>query len=136
MVCAHVISLSDFHKSSRNPPCCHFLGLKSSEIKHFRPTWSSYKVKYYQCHEKPFSPFFLAKNKTTHLEKTFWPTPKMYLIMYPTSELEFCTYLFLDSTIHMYFFFLEELRKFTIIDFPKQTHFGRILINLFFFFTH
>ena len=58
--CTHVISLSDFHKSSRNPPCCHFLGLKSSEIKHFRPTWSSYKVKYY-CHEKPFSPFFPQK---------------------------------------------------------------------------
>ena len=30
-------------------------------------------------------------------------------------------------------FFLDELRKFTISDFPKQTHFGHILITLFFF---
>ena len=88
MVRAHVISLSDFHKSSRNPPCCHFLGLKSSEIKHFRPTHVaagiySYKVKYLlYCHGKNLAPpFFRKKNKTTHLEKTFWPTPKMYLIV-------------------------------------------------------
>ena len=31
------------------------------------------------------------------------------------------------------FFFSAELRKFTISDFPKQTHFGHILITLFFF---
>ena len=34
------------------------------------------------------------------------------------------------------FFFSDELlRKFTISDFPKETHFGHILITLFFFFT-
>ena len=33
------------------------------------------------------------------------------------------------------FFFSDELRKFTISDFPKQTNFGHILITLFFFFT-
>ena len=32
-------------------------------------------------------------------------------------------------------FISDELRKFTISDFPKQTHFGHILITLFFFFT-
>ena len=30
------------------------------------------------------------------------------------------------------FFFSDELRKFTISDFPKQTHIGHILITLFF----
>ena len=33
------------------------------------------------------------------------------------------------------FFFLDELRIFTISDFPKQTHFGHTLITLFFSFT-
>ena len=31
----------------------------------------------------------------------------------------------------MYFFFLDELRKFTINDFPKQTHLGYTLISFF-----
>ena len=38
-------------------------------------------------------------------------------------------------TRYMYSFFSDELRKFTIRDFPKQTHFGPILITLLFFFT-
>ena len=33
---------------------------------------------------------------------------------------------------YMYFFFLDELIKFTISDFPKQTHLGYTLITLFF----
>ena len=32
----------------------------------------------------------------------------------------------------MYFSFLDELRKFTISDFPNQTHLGYTLIALFF----
>ena len=32
----------------------------------------------------------------------------------------------------MYLFFLDELRKFIISDFPKQTHLGYTLITLFF----
>ena len=32
-------------------------------------------------------------------------------------------------------FFLDELRKFTISDYPKQTHFGYTLITLFFSYT-
>ena len=42
--------------------------------------------------------------------------------------------LYIKLTWHyMYFFFLDELRKFTISDFPKQMHLGYILITLFFF---
>ena len=41
----------------------------------------------------------------------------------------------LAQVLYMYFLFLAELRKFTISDFPKQTHFGHILIILFFFFN-
>ena len=38
--------------------------------------------------------------------------------------------------IYVYkFFFTDELRNFTISDFPKQRHFGHILITLYFFFT-
>ena len=37
------------------------------------------------------------------------------------------------STSMCNFFFLDKLRKFTISDFPKQTHFRHILITLFFF---
>ena len=33
---------------------------------------------------------------------------------------------------YMYFFFFNELRKFTISDFPQQTHLGYTLIKLFF----
>ena len=38
---------------------------------------------------------------------------------------------------YMYFFFLDELRKFTICisDFPKQIHLGYTLITLFFSYT-
>ena len=39
----------------------------------------------------------------------------------------------LKCVLYMYFFFLDELRKFTISDFPKQTHLGYTLITLFFF---
>ena len=35
--------------------------------------------------------------------------------------------------VYMYFFFLDELRKFTISDFPKQMHLGYTLITLFFY---
>ena len=37
--------------------------------------------------------------------------------------------------IYMFFFFLDELRKFTISDFPKQMHLEYILITLFFSYT-
>ena len=35
--------------------------------------------------------------------------------------------------LYVIFFFSDELRKFSISDFPKQTHFGHILITIFFF---
>ena len=37
---------------------------------------------------------------------------------------------------YMYFFFSDKLRKFTISDFPKQTHFGHISIAHFITFLH
>ena len=48
-------------------------------------------------------------------------------------------YILPSNIIHTYiyiicnFFFSDKLRKFSISDFPKQTHFGHILITLFFF---
>ena len=50
---------------------------------------------------------------------------------YETTSMEFYIY----YTLYMYFFFLDELRKFTISDFPKQTHLGYTFITLFFSYT-
>ena len=97
-----------------------------------------------------------------HLDFFFWPVrlteekllfvgdrskgfsfcQKRFFHTIPVAELD----MYLVSTTHnmivvgtylpyMYFFFLDELRKFTISDFPKQTHLGYILMTLFFSYT-
>ena len=48
---------------------------------------------------------------------------------------EILTKIILIRIYYMYFFFFDELRKFTISDFPKQTHLGYTLITLFFSYT-
>ena len=59
---------------------------------------------------------------------------RIFIFTYQASEKVAHTHL--HTYVHyMYIFFLDKLRKFTISDFPKQTHFGHILITLFFFFT-
>ena len=54
--------------------------------------------------------------------------------MYLNNSLAWCVEVYTNLCMYIIcnFFFSEELRKFTISDFPKQTHLGYTLITLFF----
>ena len=70
-----------------------------------------------------------------------WHLPQVMIISLSLSSTWFLyvlyinTYMAYNNVPYMYFFFLDELGKFTISDFPKQMHLGYTLITLFFSYT-
>ena len=56
----------------------------------------------------------------------------MKFIFFPSTQSYNQAIFYILGRLYVIFFFSDELRKFTISDFPKQINFGHILITLFF----
>ena len=110
--------------------CHHYLWvIMVKRIDNFRPFLKCLQIDFF-CIFDQFSwfPNFRKLQHATHLKNyQYWPNIINFFF-----KLFWCSIMY---KIYVICFFIDELRKFTISDFPKQTHFGHILINLFIFFT-